>query len=282
MRRHRTTIFARQPRASAAIALDGGGARGGVTRRARVHEDGSLRVRFPNARRGELRSRASSTPPAAWPAATASTLDIAVGDGARARRHHRGGREDLSRARRRRRRSTSSSTVGAGARARLAAAGDHPVRPARGCSRRIEVDLADDARLLLAEAVVFGRTGDGRERSSDGALHRPLARAPRRPADLRRDACGSTARSRRRWREPAVGQRRRRGRDGAGRAGRRQRWSTRCARCATSFAARSASRPGTALRSCGSARATARRCATTSSLCSRALRAAPLPRLWLN
>jgi urease accessory protein UreH len=44
--------------------------------------------------------------------------------------------------------------------ARLAAAGDDPVQPAR-LTRTIDIDLAEDARLLLAEAIVFGRSGMG-------------------------------------------------------------------------------------------------------------------------
>ena len=84
-------------------------------------------------------------------------------------RHHGGGGKGLSRARRRTPRSTCSSTVGAGARARLAAAGDDPVRPRAAATARIDIDLAADASLLLAEAVVFGRTAMG-EAVDDGAL----------------------------------------------------------------------------------------------------------------
>ena len=50
----------------------------------------------------------------------------------------------------------------------MAAAGNHPVRP-RAAVARIDVTLARDARLVLAEAIVFGRTGMG-EAVEQGSL----------------------------------------------------------------------------------------------------------------
>ena len=91
---------------------------------------------------------------------------------------------------------------------------------ARGSRARIEVDLAPDARLFLAEAIVFGRSGMG-EAVEEGALFDRWRvrrggkliyaeeRAARR-AD-RAAACRAGCR-----------QRRRRGRDRADRAGRRR------------------------------------------------------------
>ncbi len=52
--------------------------------------------------------------------------------------------------------------------------------------RRIDIDLAEDASLLLCEIVVFGRSAT---RGEDAArrIRRSLAPAPRRPAGVRRD-----------------------------------------------------------------------------------------------
>ena len=146
--------------------------------------------------------------------------------------------------------------------------------------RSIEIDLAEDARLLLAEAIVFGRSGMG-EAVDDGRLfdrwrlRRDGRLDPRR--SLRLDgAVAAQARGAR------GRQRRRRGRDRAGGAGRRGDRRRACARSTDNSAARSASPPGTASRSCGSAPPTAPRCATISSRCWRAVARRALPRLWLN
>jgi urease accessory protein len=68
-------------------------------------------------------------------------------------------------------------------------------RACRGCretilfdrcrlSRRIDVELESDAMLTMAEMAVFRTFGDGEGRYQ--FLHRPLARAPRRPTSVRR------------------------------------------------------------------------------------------------
>ena len=131
----------------------------GGTRRARVHEDGSLRVRFPNAagdgarsrdrqyrrrhgRRRPLRHRhRRSGAGAGLVAGTAAAEKIY-------RSHRAGGRVDVK------------LDVGAGA--RLAWLPQETILFDRArLSRRIDVDLAEGASLLLAEAVVFGRAAMG-------------------------------------------------------------------------------------------------------------------------
>ena len=59
--------------------------------------------------------------------------------------------------------------VACGRCARLASAGDEILFDRARLTRSIEVDLAPDAQLLLAEAIVFGRTGMG-EAVKEGAL----------------------------------------------------------------------------------------------------------------
>ena len=49
--------------------------------------------------------------------------------------------------------------------------------------------MAADARLILLESTIFGRTAMGRERQGR-AVSRFLAGAPGGPADLRRGKCG--------------------------------------------------------------------------------------------
>ena len=188
-------------------------ARDACTRRARCA------CAFP-ARRPASSRRCSSTRRAASPAATASTSTSRSGEGARlvvttaaAEKVYRTlgpDSDDRREARCRGRRD-----------ARLAAAGDHPVRPRAAVAHASRSMLAPDAQLLLAEAIVFGRSGMG-ETVRGGRAVRPLARAPRRQADLRRERaarrrdCAAAGRAGGR-------QRRRRDRDRADRAGRRRR-----------------------------------------------------------
>ena len=206
---------------------------------------------------------------------------------------HRGRRRRAARASppRRRRRSIARSAptttvdvtldVGAGARARLAAAGDDPVRPRAAARARIEVDLAErcaprcwprrscsaapawarrstqgalldrwrvrrDGRLIFAETVRL-----------DGAIAAKLARAGGR-------------------------RRRRRDRDRADRAGRRRdrRGGARARRQCRGEVGASAWNGIAVVRLVR--RATARRCGTISLAVLAALRGGALPRLWLN
>ena len=77
----------------------------GTTQRARVREDGSLRVRCPGARAAELEAVIVNTA-GGMAGGDRFTLDFAVEPAARLLGHHRGGREGLPHARSRRRPST--------------------------------------------------------------------------------------------------------------------------------------------------------------------------------
>ena len=120
------------------------------------------------------------------------TLDVTVeperaarrhdGRGGKGLSHARTGREHRREARRRRRLPRSP-----GCRRRRSCS------TGRGSRAPIDVDLAEDARLLLAEAIVFGRSGMG-EAVDDSLRVRSLALAPRRAAHPRR---GHAARRRR-------------------------------------------------------------------------------------
>ncbi|MFL9824462.1 urease accessory protein UreD [Rhodoplanes sp. SY1] len=128
------------------------------TCRTHVFEEGSLRVRFPNPARPSPALDAVLVNTAGGIAGgDRSDIDIAVEEGASVR-VTTSSAEKVYRAQSAPARMQVRLTVGRGAslawmpremilfdRARLA--------------RTIDVDLADDARLLLAEAVVFGRTG---------------------------------------------------------------------------------------------------------------------------
>ena len=135
----------------------------GVTRRRHLHESGSLRVRFPSPEAQGFRP-CSSTPPAGSPGAIVSTSN-------------RGGRG-------------IAAHVTTAAAEKVYRAEDSPARldialhAAAGShlswlpqetilfdrarlSRRIEIDLASSASLLLCEIVVFGRAAMG-ERMMQG------------------------------------------------------------------------------------------------------------------
>jgi urease accessory protein len=131
---------------------------GGCTRRTRVHEDGSLRVRFPNAASEALEAVIVNTG-GGMTGGDRFAVEIALGDGARliagtaaAEKIYRSTGPDAE--------MDVKLEVGEGAqldwlpqetilfdRARLA--------------RRIDVDLSARASLLMAEAVVFGRAAMG-------------------------------------------------------------------------------------------------------------------------
>ena len=68
--------------------------------------------------------------------------------------------------------------------------------------RTIEVDLAEDARLLLAEAIVFGRSGMGEAVTTAGCSIAGGCDAMASSSTPR--PCGSTAPSRRKLAQPAV------------------------------------------------------------------------------
>jgi urease accessory protein len=138
----------------------------GVTRRARVHEAGSLRVRCPNTTSGEMEAVILNT---AGGVAGGDTLNlaIAVGEGARlvvttaaAEKVYRTLGPDA----------TIDVKLAVGPSATLAWLPQETILFDRArLARSIEVELAADARLMLAEAIVFGRSGMG-ETIEEGAF----------------------------------------------------------------------------------------------------------------
>jgi urease accessory protein len=138
----------------------------GKTRRARVHEAGSLRVRCPGAPAAELEAVVINTA-GGIAGGDRFDLDIAAGEGTRlvvttaaAEKVYR----------------TLGPDSGVGVKLDVAAGATLAWLPqetilfdrARLC-RTIDVSLAPDAQLFLAEAVVFGRSGMG-EAVGQGAL----------------------------------------------------------------------------------------------------------------
>lgn len=138
----------------------------GKTRRARVHEAGSLRVRCPGAPAAELEAVLINTA-GGVAGGDRFALDIIAGEGARlvvttaaAEKVYRtlGPHATID----------VKAEVAAGA--ALAWLPQETILFDRArLARSIEVDLAADARLLLAEAIVFGRSGMG-ETVEEGAL----------------------------------------------------------------------------------------------------------------
>jgi urease accessory protein len=130
----------------------------GTTRRARVREEGSLRVRCPGPPSGELEAVIVNTA-GGVAGGDRFALDVAVAPGARlvvttaaAEKVYRtlepAARIDV--------------TIEVGAAASLAWLPQETILFDRArLERRIDIDLAADARLLLAEAIVFGRAGMG-------------------------------------------------------------------------------------------------------------------------
>jgi urease accessory protein len=138
----------------------------GATRRARLHEQGALRVRCPGPPAGELEAMIVNTA-GGLAGGDQFELDFAVGPGARllvtsaaAEKVYR----------------TLGPETTIKAKLDVAAGGEMAWLPQETIlfdrarlRRTIEVDLAADARLLLAEAVIFGRSGMG-EAVTDGFL----------------------------------------------------------------------------------------------------------------
>jgi urease accessory protein len=131
---------------------------GGVTRRRRVYEDGPLRVRFPNAEGGRLEAVTVNT---AGGIAGGDRHDISVSA-------ERGAEltvttaaaEKVYRALDAPAEISLKLSVDAGA--RLAWLPQETILfDGVGLSRRIEVDVAEGGSVLVAEAVVFGRSAMG-------------------------------------------------------------------------------------------------------------------------
>jgi urease accessory protein len=152
-------------RAAGRIAL-AVAAQGGVTRRRQVYEDGPLRVRFPNSGGPTLEAMIVNTA-GGIAGGDRHDLDIDVGEGAAlgvttaaAEKVYRalgpGAEIEVK--------------LGVGAGARLSWLPQETILFDRArLNRRIEVELASDAGLLMAEAVVFGRSAMG-EAVREGAF----------------------------------------------------------------------------------------------------------------
>ncbi len=130
----------------------------GRTRRATVHEDGSLRVRFPNAA-GEALEAVIVNTGGGMTGGDRFAIEITLGEGARLLAGSAAAEKIY--------RSTGPAAEMAlkldlGAGAALAWLPQETILFDRArLARRIDVDLAEDASLLLAEAVVFGRAAMG-------------------------------------------------------------------------------------------------------------------------
>jgi urease accessory protein len=138
----------------------------GKTRRAQVHEAGSLRVRCPGAPAAELEAILINTA-GGVAGGDRFSLDIAAAEGTRlvvttaaAEKVYRTLGPD----------STIDVKLYVAAGARLAWLPQETILFDRArLARSIEVTLADDAQIVLAEALVFGRSGMG-EAVEQGAL----------------------------------------------------------------------------------------------------------------
>ena len=130
----------------------------GRSRRTRVHEDGSLRVRFPNAASDALEAVIVNTG-GGMTGGDRFAVEISLGEGARliaggaaAEKIYRSTGPDAE--------MDVKLTVGEGA--QLAWLPQETILFDRArLSRRIDIELAENASLLLAEAVVFGRAAMG-------------------------------------------------------------------------------------------------------------------------
>ena len=144
-------------------------AKAGVTRRARVREEGSLRVRFPGAASDELEAVIVNTA-GGVAGGDRFALDVTVEPGARlvvttaaAEKVYRTLDPDA----------TIDVTLTLGAMSSLAWLPQETILFNRARLRRtIDIDLAEDARLLLVEAIVFGRAGMGEAVDDAGVFDR--------------------------------------------------------------------------------------------------------------
>lgn len=152
----RQAIFAAN-RATGHIAL-AVATESGHTRRSKVHEAGSLRVRFPNAVAEALEAVIVNTG-GGMTGGDRFAVDISLGEDASliagtaaAEKIYRSNGPDAE----------MDVTLAVGDGARLAWLPQETILfdNAR-LSRRIDIDLADNASLILAEAVVFGRAAMG-------------------------------------------------------------------------------------------------------------------------
>jgi urease accessory protein len=148
-------LAAIRARGRIALAVEGAS---GITRRKRVHESGSLRVRFPNPHAGELEAVTVNTG-GGMTGGDAFDIDIAVGANAQlvvtstaAEKIYRSLGPPA----------TVSVKISVAAGAALAWLPQETILFDQATlRRRIEVDLAGDAHLVMIEPLVFGRTGMG-------------------------------------------------------------------------------------------------------------------------
>lgn len=150
-----TDIFtANRARGTITLAV---AAQGGITRRARVHEAGSLRVRFPNATEGLEAVIVNTGGGMTGGDDFAINIDAAdeahlLAGTAAAEKIYRSNGPDAA--------MNVRLKVGSGA--RLAWLPQETILFDRArLKRRIDVDLAADASLIMAEAVLFGRAAMG-------------------------------------------------------------------------------------------------------------------------
>ena len=144
-------------------------AKAGVTRRTRVREEGSLRVRFPGPASAELEAVIVNTA-GGVAGGDRFALDVTVEPGARlvvttaaAEKVYRTLEPDA----------TIDVRLAVGATSSLAWLPRETILFNRARLRRtINIDLAEDARLLLAEAIVFGRSGMGEAVDDAGVFDR--------------------------------------------------------------------------------------------------------------
>lgn len=141
-------------------------AQGGRTRRKAVHEDGSLRIRFPNCAPGECEAVLVNTA-GGIAGGDRFAVDVTTGEGARltvsgaaAEKIYRTHGPDAE----------IVTTLRVGENAKLHWLPQETILFDRArLSRSIEVDLAAGASLVLAEPVVFGRSAMG-ETVQEGKL----------------------------------------------------------------------------------------------------------------
>ncbi len=138
----------------------------GKTRRGRVYEDGSLRVRFPNTSEAALEAIIVNTA-GGMTGGDCFSVDVSLADGAAmmigtaaAEKIYRSSGADTE--------ITAQFEIGAGASLAWLPQETILFDQAR-LKRRIDIDLAANASLLLCEAVVFGRSAMG-ETVEQGAL----------------------------------------------------------------------------------------------------------------
>jgi urease accessory protein len=140
-------------RATGHIALSVS-AHDGITRRTRVHEDGSLRVRFPNATPAALEAVLVNTG-GGMTGGDHFSIDVSVGEGASlifgtaaAEKIYRSSGPDAE----------MDVRLTCEPNARLAWLPQETILFDRArLRRRIDIDLAPGASLIMAEAVIFGR-----------------------------------------------------------------------------------------------------------------------------